>query len=203
MRVEVSQQVIRWMTISIRRPLRATPPLVRSSTDTADSAALAGYSLFPVPCSLPLSPLPQDPGFEARVRGSFAQQAVMETLGARLLRVAPGEVDIELPFRADLTQQNGFLHAGIVTTVLDSACGYAAFTLMPADAGVLSIEFKVNLLAPAQGERVVARGRVVRAGRTISVCQGDAFAVRDGEERHVATMTGTMMTVLPRGGASG
>ena len=124
----------------------------------------------------------------------------MATIGARLLRVAPGEVDIELPFRADLTQQNGFLHAGIVATVLDSACGYAAFTLMPAEAGVLSIEFKVNLLAPAQGERIVARARVVRAGRTVTVCQADAFAVRDGEERHVSTMTGTMMTVLPRAG---
>lgn len=145
-------------------------------------------------------PVPQDPDFEARVRHSFAQQAVMDTIGARLLRVAPGEVDVELPFRVDLTQQNGFLHAGIVATVLDSACGYAAFTLMPADAGVLSIEFKVNLLAPAQGERIVARARVVRAGRTISVCQADAFALRQGEERHVATLTGTMMTVLPRAG---
>lgn len=144
--------------------------------------------------------VPQDPDFEARVRHSFAQQAVMSTIGARLLRVAPGEVDVELPFRADLTQQNGFLHAGIVATILDSACGYAAFTLMPADAGVLSIEFKVNLLAPAQGERIVARARVVRAGRTISVCQADAFALRDREERHVATLTGTMMTVLPRAG---
>jgi uncharacterized protein (TIGR00369 family) len=107
--------------------------------------------------------VPQDPDFEARVRRSFALQRVMETIGARLARVAPGEVDVELPFRDDLTQQNGFLHAGIVSTVLDSACGYAAFTLMPADAGVLSIEFKVNLLAPARGERVIARGRVVRS----------------------------------------
>lgn len=141
---------------------------------------------------------PQDPGFEARVRRSFASQRAMETIGARLARVAPGEVDVELAFRDDLTQQNGFLHAGIVSTVMDSACGYAALTLMPADAGVLSIEFKVNLLAPARGERVIARGRVVRAGRTISVCTGDAFAVQDGAERHVATMTATMMTVLPR-----
>jgi uncharacterized protein (TIGR00369 family) len=148
-------------------------------------------------------PVPQDPDFEARVRRSFALQAAMATIGARLVRVAAGEVDVELPFRADLTQQNGFLHAGMVTAVMDSACGYAAFTLMPADAGVLSIEFKVNLLAPAQGERIVARGRVVRAGRTISVCQGDAFAIRGGEERHVATMTATMMTVAARAQAAG
>ncbi|HYR08047.1 MAG TPA: PaaI family thioesterase [Longimicrobium sp.] len=141
---------------------------------------------------------PQDPDFEARIRGSFAAQRVMDTIGARLARVAPGEVDIELPFRDDLTQQNGFLHAGIVSTVLDSACGYAAFTLAPADAGVLSIEFKVNLLAPAVGERVIARGRVVRAGRTISVCTADAYALRDGAERHVSTMTATIMTVAAR-----
>jgi uncharacterized protein (TIGR00369 family) len=150
---------------------------------------------------MPLTP--QDPDFEPRVRASFANQPAMATIGARLVRVAPGEVDIELPFRADLTQQNGFIHAGILSAVMDSACGYAAFTLMPADAGVLSIEFKVNLLAPAQGERMIARGRVVRAGRTVSVCQGDAFAVREGQERHVATMTGTMMTVLPRANAAG
>lgn len=159
---------------------------------------------FPVSCSLfPVSFVPQDPDFEARVRRSFAAQRVMETIGARLARVAPGEVDVELPFRDDLTQQNGFLHAGIVSTVLDSACGYAAFTLMPADAGVLSIEFKVNLLAPAMGERVVARARVVRAGRTISVCTADAFAIRDGAERHVSTMTATMMTVPSRENVGG
>lgn len=142
--------------------------------------------------------VPQDPGFETRVRRSFARQRAMETIGARLARVAPGEVDVELAFRDDLTQQNGFLHAGIVSTVMDSACGYAAFTLMPADAGVLSIEFKVNLLAPARGERIIARGRVVRAGRTISVTTADAFAVQDGAERHVATMTATMMAVAAR-----
>lgn len=146
---------------------------------------------------------PRDPDFEQRVRASYAKQAAMETIGARLTRVAPGEVDLELPFRADLTQQHGFIHAGILATVLDSACGYAAFTLMPADAGVLSIEFKVNLLAPAEGERILVRGRVVRAGRTISVCTADAYAVRDGRERHVTTMTATIMTVTGRDNVSG
>lgn len=141
---------------------------------------------------------PRDPGYEARVRASFARQRAMATLGARITRVEPGEVDLELPFREDLTQQHGFIHAGILAAVLDSACGYAAFTLMPADAGVLSIEFKVNLLAPAAGERILVRSRVVRAGRTISVCTADAYAVRDGTERHVTTMTATMMTVTGR-----
>ena len=144
-----------------------------------------------------------DPAYETRVRQSFARQRAMETIGARLVHVAPGEVDIELPFRDDLTQQDGFLHAGIVSTVLDSACGYAAYTLMPPTAGVLSIQFKVNLLAPALGERVIARGRVVRAGRTITVTTGDAFALREGQERHVATMTATMMSVAGRDVVSG
>ena len=145
---------------------------------------------------------PQDSEFEARVRASFQRQQVMTTLGARLMRVAPGETEIELPFRSDLTQQHGFLHAGIVTTILDSACGYAAFSLMPADAAVLSVEFKTNLLAPARGELLAARARVVRAGRTISVCQAEGVMVDGGREVHVATMTATMMMVLGRGVAS-
>jgi uncharacterized protein (TIGR00369 family) len=146
---------------------------------------------------------PPDPDFESRVRASFAKQAAMDTIGARLTRVAAGEVDLELDCRPDLAQQHGFMHAGIVATALDSACGYAAFTLMPADAGVLSIEFKVNLLAPARGERIVVRARVVRAGRTVTVCSGDAFAVQDGRERHVSTMTATMMTILDRESVTG
>ena len=138
---------------------------------------------------------PKDADFEARVRASFARQRVMETFGARLLRVAPGEVEIGLDFREDLTQQHGYLHAGVVTTVVDSACGYAALTLMPAGAEVLSIEFKLNLLSPARGEGFAARARVVRAGRNITVCAGDLFALAAGGEKVVATMLGTMMTV--------
>lgn len=141
---------------------------------------------------------PQDPDFEARARSAFEAQRVMRTIGARVTRVAPGEVEIELPFREELTQQNGFLHAGIVTTVLDSACGGAALTLMPADAGVLSIEFKTNLLAPARGELLIVRARVVRAGRTVTVCTADALMRDGGREVHVATMLGTMMTIVPR-----
>jgi uncharacterized protein (TIGR00369 family) len=146
---------------------------------------------------------PADPAYETRVRQSFAKQTVMATLGAALSRVAPGEIDIELPNRPALAQQHGFLHAGILATILDSACGYAAFTLMPADAAVLSVEFKINLLAPADGERFVARGRVIRSGRNVSVCQADAFAISPDGEKHVATMVGTMMCVRDREGLRG
>jgi uncharacterized protein (TIGR00369 family) len=123
----------------------------------------------------------------------------METIGATLSRVEPGEVEIGLPYRADLTQQDGYLHAGIVTTIVDSACGYAAFTLMPADAAVLSVEFKLNLLSPARGERFVARARVLKPGRTLTVCAGDVFAVTGAGEKLVATMLATMMALRPTG----
>ncbi len=140
----------------------------------------------------------QDPEFRQRVAQSFDAQSVMRTLGARLTRVDPGEVEIELPYSASLTQQDGFIHAGISSTIMDSACGYAAFTLMPADARVLTIEFKINLLAPATGERLRAHGRVRKPGRSVIVSEGDLFALADGREKLVATMTGTLMTLLPR-----
>jgi len=143
--------------------------------------------------------VPADPDFAARVRASFERQSVMRTLGVTLERVTPGEIELVFPFRAELTQQHGFMHAGVLATVLDSACGYAAFSLMPADAAVLSIEFKLNLLAPAVGDRFIARGRVVRAGRTVTVCSGEGVAIGGGEEKLVATMTGTMMCVRGRG----
>ncbi|GAB4037612.1 MAG: PaaI family thioesterase [Rubrivivax sp.] len=136
-------------------------------------------------------------GFEARTRASFARQAAMATLGIALQEVAPGRVVLTLPHRPDLTQQHGFLHAGIVSTALDSACGYAAFTLMPPEAAVLTIEFKVNLIAPARGPVLRVEGQVVKAGRTISVV--DARAVQGDENTLVATMTATVMTVLGRG----
>jgi uncharacterized protein (TIGR00369 family) len=140
---------------------------------------------------------------EERVRASFARQGLLATLGARVTRVAPGEVDVELAFDERLTQQHGYLHAGALTAALDSACGYAALTLMPEEAAVLTVEFKVNLLAPAAGERFLARGRVVRAGRTLTVCRGDAVALAGEEERHVATMIATIMAVGARGGQAG
>jgi uncharacterized protein (TIGR00369 family) len=146
---------------------------------------------------------PADADFEGRVRASFARQTVMATLGATLERVGAGEVDIALPYRADLAQQHGFLHAGILATILDSACGYSAYSLMPADAAVLSIEFKINLLAPARGERFVARARVVRAGRNVTVCEAEGWALAGGAEKRVAIMTGTMMCLRDREGLSG
>jgi len=141
---------------------------------------------------------PINPHFEQAVRDSFAAQALMSTIGARLERVAAGEIEIRVPYRVDLTQQHGFLHAGVVAAALDSACGYAALSLMPEGVGVLSIEFKTNLLAPARGDELIARGRVVRAGRTVTVCQADAFMIEAGDEKPVATMLATMMTIRDR-----
>ena len=140
----------------------------------------------------------RDSAFESRVRGSVARQRVMQTIGASLTRVSPGEVEIVLPFREDLTQQHGFLHAGIVSTIADSACGYAAYTLMPADAAVLTVEYKVNFLSPAQGDRMIARARVTKPGRTVTVCTCEVFAVKNAKERIVATMLGTIMAVRGR-----
>jgi len=135
-----------------------------------------------------------DPAFAGRVRASFQAQTIMSLLGASLERVEPGEVDIALRYRPDLTQQHGYLHAGVLAAIADSACGYAAYTLMPEDSEVLSVEFKLNLLRPAAGERFVARARVVRAGRTLTTTAADVFAFAGaGDERLVATMLGTMI----------
>jgi uncharacterized protein (TIGR00369 family) len=139
--------------------------------------------------------VPLDASFEERVRESFARQRLMETIGAVLTTVAPGRVEIVLPFRDDLTQQHGYLHAGVVTSIVDSACGYAAMSLTPPRADVLSVEYKINLLSPAKGERMIARARVLRAGRNLTVCAGDCFAASDGEEKLVATMIATMMVI--------
>ncbi len=136
---------------------------------------------------------------DLRVRNSFAAQAAMKLIGAEIHHVQPGRVEIIMPFRDDLTQQNGFLHAGIVSAALDSACGYAAMTLMPPGADVLTIEFKVNLLAPAKGDHFLFRGEVTKPGRTIMVSDGRAYAVSDGNEKLIVTMTGTMMVMADRG----
>ena len=130
---------------------------------------------------------------ESRIRESFERQTFMATLGASLVSVAAGEVVIELPFSSALQQQNGFLHAGVTTAVVDSACGYAALSTMDPDSDVLSVEFKVNLLAPAAGSRFRAVGRVVKAGRTLTVCQGEMIALDSGKT--VALMTATMIGV--------
>lgn len=153
-----------------------------------------------------MAALPQgDPGFEERVRASFDRQNAMRTIGARLTSVTPGIVEIELDQDEALVQQHGFLHAGIIATALDSACGYAAYSLMPADAAVLTIEFKVNLLAPGRGERFLFRGSVTKPGRTIIVADGQAYAMgaEEGPAKLIATMTGTMMSVVGRTGIEG
>jgi uncharacterized protein (TIGR00369 family) len=135
----------------------------------------------------------------ARVQASFARQQFMATLGATLDAVRDGEVEIVLPFSKALTQQHGFIHAGAVTTIVDTACGFAALTRMPDDAAVLTTEFKVNLMSPAKGERLRAKGRVVRAGKTLMVCLGEVFAEDGGKDnmksKQVALMTATMMVV--------
>ena len=141
---------------------------------------------------------PRNPRFEQAVRESFAAQQLMATIGARLGRVRAGEIEIRVPFRRELTQQHGYLHAGVVTAALDSACGYAAFSLMATGVGVLTVEFKTNFLAPARGEELIAHGRVVRAGQTITVCQAEASMLADGAETLVATMLATIMTVRDR-----
>ena len=143
---------------------------------------------------------PADPEFEKKVIESFNRQEVMKTLNVTLLTVRPGEIELAFPFQQNLTQQHGFLHAGIVSTVLDSACGYAAFSLMPRKAAVLSIEFKVNLLSPAKGERFRAIGSVKKPGKTITVTGAELFSITGDEKKLVATMVGTMMAVYDREG---
>jgi len=146
---------------------------------------------------------PRNPDFDARVRESFARQAAMRTLGATLAVVKPGWVEITLPWAEPLTQQHGFLHAGMVATALDSACGYAGFSLMAADAAVLTIEFKINLLAPAQGQSFRMVGTVVKPGRTVTVCEGHAYAIDGEQEKLVATMGCTLMAVVGRDNIQG
>lgn len=140
---------------------------------------------------------PRNPDFASVVRQTFAAQAAMTTLGAKLVHIAPGETDIELPFAPEFGQQDGFFHAGIITTVVDTACGCAALTLMPAGARVLTVEYKVNFLSPALGQLMVCQGRVKRPGRTLTVCQGEVVAQDGTAAKVVATMLTTMITVMP------
>ena len=141
---------------------------------------------------------PKDSKFIEKVRESFARQPVMALIGAELVRVEAGQVDIKLPFRDDLAQQNGFLHAGITATIVDSACGYAAFSLMPAGSDVLTAEFKINLLSPALGDYFLAAGRILKAGKTLTVAQGDVFAVKSDQKKLIATILSTIVCVRPK-----
>ena len=138
---------------------------------------------------------PIDPDYEIRVRSSFHLQQLMMTIGAEMTKVVPGEIHIEMPFSQAFTQQHGYIHAGIITSIIDSACGYAAYTLMPANSGVLTVEYKVNFLRPASGEKFVGIGRVIKPGRNLTVCLGEALAYEKGEGKLIATMQATMMAV--------
>ena len=140
---------------------------------------------------------PRNPAFEAAVRESFARQGAMAHLGAELLHVAPGHVEVGLRFRPEVSQQHDYFHGGIIATIADNAGGYAAHSLMPAGAGVLTVEFKISLMAPARGERLVARGRVKRPGRTLTVTEVDVIAVADGVETLCATMLQTLIRLPP------
>ncbi len=139
---------------------------------------------------------PIDPNYASRVRSSFAKQEVMKTIGANLVELSPGTAVIEFSHDRSLTQQHGYIHAGVVTTVVDSACGYAAYTMMPKDSEVLTIEYKVNFMVPAKGERYRGIGRVLRSGRTITVCSGEMIALEDGREKVVASMLATMIALV-------
>lgn len=138
---------------------------------------------------------PSDPDFESRVRSSFSLQQLMTTIHARMVAVEPGEVQIEMPYSPSLTQQHGYMHAGIITSIVDSACGYAAYTLMTSESGVLTVEYKINFLSPARGEKFLGIGRVIKPGRTLTICSGEAIAFDNGEEKLIATMQATMMAI--------
>jgi uncharacterized protein (TIGR00369 family) len=141
---------------------------------------------------------PKNPDYRKVATATFDRQPAMRTLGISLARLEPGEVELAMTYAAEFTQQNGFVHAGIITAGLDNACGIAAFTLMPAGSDILTVEFKTNLLAPARGERFVFRAHVVKPGRTLTVCEAQAFALDNGGERLIASMTGTLMAILAR-----
>lgn len=140
---------------------------------------------------------PKNPDYRSVAAATFERQQAMRTLSISIARLEPGEVDLSMPYSAEFTQQNGFVHAGIITAGLDNACGIAAFTLMPSGSDILTVEFKTNLLAPAKGDRFAFRARVVKPGRTLTVCEARAFAQTGGAESLIATMTGTLMA-LPR-----
>jgi uncharacterized protein (TIGR00369 family) len=145
---------------------------------------------------------PKNPGYRAAAVAMFERQPAMRTLGIVIVRLAPGEVELAMLHSADFTQQNGFVHAGIITAGLDNACGVAAFTLMPSEADILTVEFKTTLLAPARGARFVFKAEVVKPGRTLSFCEARAFAEHEGKTTLIATMSGTLMAMLPRVAAS-
>lgn len=145
---------------------------------------------------------PRNPDYNTDATAMFDAQPAMRTLGISIVNLAPGRVELAMPYASTFTQQNGFVHAGIITAGLDNACGVAAFTLMPREADILTVEFKTTLLAPARGERFVFRAEVVKPGRTLTFCEAKAFVEHDGKTTLIAAMTGTLMAMLPRIAAS-
>ncbi|MFQ5993792.1 MAG: PaaI family thioesterase [Acidiferrobacterales bacterium] len=141
------------------------------------------------------SPTPSDPGYAERVHQSFAQQQIMDLIGAALVDVQPGYCEIHLPYRPELSQQDGYFHAGIISTIADSAAGYAGFTLMPVHSRVLTVEYKLNLLRPGDGERLIARGHVVNAGKTLVIAKADVGVLKNGAEKMCATLLQTLFTL--------
>jgi uncharacterized protein (TIGR00369 family) len=139
--------------------------------------------------------IPQDLNFAEKTRASFAQQGFMQHLGAEMTVIEPGHCEIRVPFRPDLSQQDGYFHGGVSGAIADSATGYAAYSLTPPDTSVLSVEYKLNFVAPALGELLIARGQVIRSGRTLTVCRADVFTVRNGEEKICATSLSTIMSL--------
>lgn len=144
----------------------------------------------------------RNPSFRRVAVDTFSRQQAMRTLGFTIARMEPGEVDLAMDYSAALTQQNGFVHAGVITAGLDTSCGIAAFTLMPEGSDILTVEFKTNLLAPASGQRFIFRAEVIKPGRTLTISEGRAYAIRDGGEHLIATMTGTLMAMARREPAS-
>ncbi len=143
---------------------------------------------------------PKDSNFKERVKSSFDRQQCMATLGIEISKIEPGAIELIMPYAEPYTQQHGFIHAGIMSTAMDSACGYAAFSLMPLEAAVLTVEYKINFLAPARGEDFIFRAEVVKPGRTLTLCEARAYAIAAGEEKLIATMSGTMMALFNREG---
>ncbi|GJM31016.1 MAG: thioesterase superfamily protein [Saprospiraceae bacterium] len=141
---------------------------------------------------------PPDPDFANRIKESFSNQKFMSLIGAKLVDVQPGYCEIHLPFRDDLTQQHGYFHAAVTTSIADSGAGYAAFTLMPTGHEVLSVEFKVNLLTPGQGKLLIAKAYVLKTGRTLTVCRADVFVIKDGQEKLCAAAQVTLISLKPK-----
>ncbi|MFW9916028.1 MAG: PaaI family thioesterase [Candidatus Thorarchaeota archaeon] len=141
---------------------------------------------------------PQDPNYQQKVRDSFSRQGFLTTIGAELSRLEPGFCELQLAYQESLTQQHRYFHAGVIGALGDTAGGYAAFSLMPADSSVLTVEYKINLMAPGDGDRLIARGRVLKAGRTLTICRVEVFVLKNRTEKMCAALQMTLMTLLGR-----